>query len=215
MYNLLKIFLLLSNFVCLISACQYSKHNQLKNCSSCFTNKSDIKPVIQNNNALKFKANITVMKNNFTGILLVKETDSLHQHIVFVNELGMKLFDFNVSNNTVEATYVFAPMNKPAFVEALKRNMKHLFLIGAYNQPSQKCKSTLQNVISTKTGQYHYFFNVNNEGVLATQTVFYKKKLESKIEYKYDTNNQSYSEIACRQKGFGNISIELQQLITE
>lgn len=215
MCRLPKIFLLLSSFVFFVTACKYSKYNHLKDCSGLVTDRSNLIPVIQNNNTLKFKANIGIMNNNFSGIMLVKATDSLHQHIVFVNELGMKLFDFNVSNNFVEATYVFSPMNKPALVTALKRNMKHLLLIGMDHQLSQKCAKDSNKIIKTTREKYHYFFKVTNEGHLKNQDVFFKKKLESTIEYSYDTNTQSYSNILCRQNGYGNISIELQQLITE
>ena len=209
-----KIFLLLSSFTFLFSACQYSKFNRLKNCSDSVLTSENITPVIQSSTTMKFKANIGVMKNNFSGIVLIKQTDSIHQHIVFVNELGMKLFDFSVENNIVNATYVFAPMNKPALVEALKRNMKHLLLIGVYHKPAKKCLESDQELFKALNEKHSYFF-VTNKNKLKTQYVFYKKKVEAKIDYTFDNNTQSYSSIFCKQQGFGNISIELQQLITE
>lgn len=215
MRRLPKIFLLLSSTLLLFTACRYSKLNNTKNCSTENLTSELILPVIQNTNVIKFKANIGVMKNNFSGIILVKETDPLHQHIVFVNELGMKLFDFNIASGEVNATYVFEPINKPALVDALKRNMKHLLLIGLYNKPSQKCSNENQTVFNIQNEDHHYFFSISDKNKLQRQQVFYKKKLESTIEYRFDANSNSYSSIICRQKGFGNITIELQQLITE
>src|ERR1700752_1207524 len=215
MHQLPKIFLLLSSVLLFFSACRYPKLNRTKNCSTEKLTSSQITPVIESSNTIKFKANIGVMKNNFSGIVLVKQTDSLHQHIVFVNELGMKLFDFNIINNEVNATYVFEPINKPALVDALKRNMKHLLLIGAYNKSSQKCLNENQSLFKTQSKNHYYFFSTTGKNKLQTQYVFYKKKLESKIDYTFDNNSNSYSSIFCKQQGFGNISIELQQLITE
>jgi len=216
MHRLPKIFLLLISSVLLFfSACRYSKLNRANDCSTENVTSNQIIPVIQNNNTIKFKANIGVMKNNFSGIVLVKQTDSLHQHIVFVNELGMKLFNFNVVNNEVNATYVFEPINKPALVDALKRNMKHLLMIGLYNKPSQKCLNENQTLFKTQNENHYYFFSTTDQNKLQTQYVFYKKKLESKIDYTFDHNTNSYSSILCKQKGFGNISIELQRLVTE
>lgn len=215
MHRLLKIFLLLSSVFLFFSACCYSKLNKAENCSTENLTANLIVPVIQSTNTIKFKANIGVMKNNFSGIVLVKQADSLHQHIVFVNELGMKLFDFNVVSGEVNATYVFEPMNKPALVDVLKRNMKHLLLIDVYNKSSQKCMKGEQALFKTQHENHNYFFLSKTNGSLQTQYVFYKKKLESTIEYTFDINSNSYASILCKQKGFGNITIELQQLITE
>lgn len=215
MPQLLKIFLLLSSSLLLFTTCRYSKLDKNKDCSFENLTSKHIIPVIQNANTIKFKANIGVMKNNFSGIILVKQTDSLNQHIVFVNELGMKMFDFAVLNNEVNAVYVFEPMNKPVLVDALKRNMKHLLLIGIYNKPSQKCLDGNQPMFRIQNENHHYFFSLKDKNKMQTQHVFYKKKLESTIDYQFDTNSNTYSSIFCKQKGFGNISIELQQLITE
>ena len=214
MLQLPKIALLLSSLLFLF-ACQYKRLNRSQNCAGIALTSELITPVIQNTNTVKFNANMGVMNNNFSGIVLVKETDSLHQHIVFVNELGMKMFDFTVLNNEINATYVFGPMNKPAFVEALKRNMKHLLLLGVWGRSSNKCSKENEIVFKLQNEKYSYFLCVSNTNKLQTQYVFYKKKLESKIEYVFDDNQKAYTKIVCKQKGFGNINIELQQLITE
>lgn len=205
MRRLPKLYLLLSS-VLLLAGCCISKYNHLT-CEKKLITEQDIVPVIKPVVALKYKATIDVLKNHLSGLLIVKQTDSLTRHIVFVTELGMKMFDFEAKANEINAVYVFDPLNKPKLVASLKRNFNNMLLLNAYGNTAMKCND---GVFSIKKDKHKWFYTTltqNKEVIL--QETFYKRKRESKIEYVYDSNNKTYSSIKCKQYGIIKFYFEL------
>ena len=89
-----KLYLLLSSLLFLgVISCRISKYNH-SNCDEVGLTARFLLPIVKQNNPLKYKATIDVLKNHLTGILIVKQTDSVATHFIFVTELGMKMFDF-------------------------------------------------------------------------------------------------------------------------
>ncbi|PLX13192.1 MAG: hypothetical protein C0598_04200 [Marinilabiliales bacterium] len=82
-------------------------------------NNTDLKvPTIFNGKLIKalYKANLIVMGNELSGLLLLKKTNPSEYRIVFMSELGLKYFDFGV-NYTKEKPeftnyYLLSPMQR-------------------------------------------------------------------------------------------------------
>jgi hypothetical protein len=99
----------------------------------------------------KYKTTIDVLKNHLSGILLVKQTSDDTTCITFVSELGMKYFDFIITEDSVNARYVFEPLNKPLVINALKNNFKNIFLLNFKIEAKANKKSyVLQKIKDTK-----------------------------------------------------------------
>src|SRR6478735_1040855 len=97
MSRLPKAYLLLSSVLILVfGSCRISKYKHLKQCNAVVFNAGHVLPVLKNTNSVKYKATIDVLKNHFSGLVILKQTDSVSQHIVFITELGLKMFDFEV-----------------------------------------------------------------------------------------------------------------------
>lgn len=211
-----KLYLLLSSLLFLvIVSCRISKFKNYNGDRVGITHVL-ITPVLSSNQPLKFKATIDVLKNHLTGILIVKQTDSAAAHFVFVTELGMKMFDFVYKDNRMEAAYVFEPLNKPKLINSLMRDLEDMFLFKIINQSSVRCE--------TKNGSVFYyldlaprelksiFFTTDTLNHIITQEIFNRRKKSSLINYTYNANTQSYSQIKCIQYGFVKIHIELNEI---
>lgn len=174
-------------------------------------NESDLAPVLPASGMVKYKTSIDVLKNHLTGLLVVKKTDSLTTRIVFVTELGMKMFDFEARNQTIEAIYVFDPLNKPVLVGALKRNFNNLLLLNAYRQETGKCSKGNTQIYQIKDGESKRYFTVEDAGTHAAllQETFHKRKHESRTEYAYDKTTGLYSRIKTKQYGLIKFYFEL------
>lgn len=174
-------------------------------------NESDLAPVLPASGMVKYKTSIDVLKNHLTGLLVVKKTDSLTTRIVFVTELGMKMFDFEARNQTIEAIYVFDPLNKPVLVDALKRNFNNLLLLNAYRQETGKCSKGNTQIYQIKDGESKRYFTVEDAGTHAAllQETFHKRKHESRTEYTYDKTTGLYSRIKTKQYGLIKFYFEL------
>ena len=137
MHLFLKVALLLSSIL-FVSGCRISKYNH-RNCDKISLTKDLITPVFKPSSTLIYNATIDVLKNHLTGLIILKQTDSITKHIVFVTELGMKMFDFELKNNEINTAYVFNPLNKPKLIEALKRNFSNMFLFNEEEKNGIEC----------------------------------------------------------------------------
>lgn len=213
------IFLLLSSFFCLLfSSCKISKYKRL-DCVNIPLTENNIYPVIKPNKVLKYNASIDVLKNHLTGLLIIKQTDSLTKHVVFVTELGMKMFDLEVKSMEINAAYVFEPLNKPALIDAIKRNFNNMLLLDIYGKNASFCGSRKGVVYGITSGKTKRFFSSvskqTNNNAIELQETFHKNKKESKIDYLYNPQSQQYSQIKCKQYGLIKFYFELNELKTE
>lgn len=178
-------------------------------------NEGDLAPVMPSSGLVKYKTSIDVLKNHLTGLLIVKKTDSLTTRIVFVTELGMKMFDFEAKDNHINAVYVFDPLNKPLLIEALKRNFNNLLLLNAYRQETGKCSKGNRQVFQIKDAKDKCYYTVDpgTHAVLLQET-FHKRKRESRTEYAYDKVTGLYSRINTKQYGLVKFYFELNAIPT-
>lgn len=205
---------LINILFCGIVSCNINKYNHLERSGKKIVSEQQIRPVIEGNSiALKYKASIDVLKYHFSGIVVVKQTDSITKHIVFVTELGMRIFDFEMKDTIFNTIFVFDPINKPQLVSALKTNFKNIFLLDVYNKPAcighNKQKKLFYKLSTQKEKR---FFVVTDTNKLAVQETFHKRKRSSTIHYNYSNTTHSYTEIFCKQYGIIKFYFTLNQL---
>lgn len=205
-----KIILLLSSFFSfLFTSCQVSKYDKL-NYDKIVFNEQYITPVVDKNNTLKYNTTIDVLTKHLSGILVIKQLDSITTRIVFVTELGMKMFDFEAKENKVRILYIFEPLNKPKIVESLKRNFGNMLLLDIYNTnggvSSIKNKQTVYELFNKP---HKRFFEIDNSKKLLIQKEFKNKKRISKINYLFDEESKQYTSIICKQYGLVKFKFEL------
>lgn len=216
MQRFLKLYLLLSSFL-LLTGCSISKYNHLK-CESTDLQANPIIPVIKPTVVSKYKTSIDILKNHITGLLIIKQIDSVTTRLVFVTELGMKMFDFEAKNGVMNAIYVFEPLNKPRLIEALKRNFNNIFLLNLnniYNATSCKNKNFSQLVFNKEAKEKWYYSGEKKDRqfILSLQETFHNRKRTSKINYTFNTNTQTYSLIKCKQCGLIKFYFELNEIL--
>ena len=125
----------------------------------------------------KYKATIDVLNKHFSGIVIVKKTDSVSTHVVFITELGMKMFDFEKKDADINAVFVFEPLNKPKLVSVLKNNFKNMLLLDAYDKEVKTGTThNKQKVYELLNRSEKRYFVVSEPNQLATQAIFYKRR---------------------------------------
>lgn len=178
-------------------------------------------PVILPGKATTYKASIDVLKNHLTGLLIVKQTDSVTTHIVFVTELGMKMFDFEARDHVLKAVYVFEPLNKPALINALLRNFSNMFLLNAQGHIFTECRGRRFDRVVQMRGEkesWYYGGKAGPPGELfpLVQETFYRGRRSTKTEYVTDSfgTTQRYSRITAKQYGIVKFYFELNAIST-
>lgn len=85
-----------------------------------------------------YKAQINVIGNYLSGLLLIKKMPDNSTRILFSNEMGFKFFDFGFSKDSgFKVYYVLKKMNRKAVIKTLRKDfelvlMQHLDSSNAY-----------------------------------------------------------------------------------
>lgn len=214
MRQLPKPYLLLSSFVLFIfiSSCRISKFKHPTECNRVVITTAAFNPILKETTATKFKASIDVLKNHLTGIIIVKQTDSVSTHIIFVTEIGMKMFDFEWKNNEIKAVYVFEPLNKSTLINALLTNFKSMFLLDVYNKPAAWCNNkNIKSYYELEGYKHRYIIADSLKGVIS-QNIFNKNRKTCFINYNFAIETNSYTQIKCTQFGLVKIRTELNKI---
>lgn len=207
-YLLLSSFFLFSFFV----SCQISKFKQPKQCNRVVITNSAFEPVLNKNKATKYKGSIDVLKNHLTGIIIVKQTDSASTHIIFVTEIGMKMFDFEWKNNEMKAAYVFEPLNKPTLIKALLSNFKQMFLLDVFDKNAGHCSNKKVKSYYEVEGYKHRYIIADSLKGISSQNIFNKNRKSCFINYTFVPETNTYTQINCTQFGLVKIRTELNKI---
>jgi len=159
-----------------------------------------------------YKGKIDVYGNYFGGIFIVKKIGRLHHRIVLTTELGNKIFDFELQNDSYKVNYILEELDRKIIINTLKRDFQllvkeHTIVKKKYkNDPyiiyqSQHKKQLNFYFINKDTGKLEKLVNtskrkektiVNFESInkkLAQRIVIEHKNIKLKIELKYLDNN--------------------------
>jgi hypothetical protein len=166
-----------------------------------------IKPVIPETSAVKYKASLDVINKHFSGLIILKQTDPETRHLVFITELGMRMFDFEMKGDSMRPVFVFEALNKPKLVNALLRNFETILLVDWFNKSAEIKEKSGKELLHLKDKKHHLFLFRNAEQYVTEQRVFNKRKKETRTIY---SNN--YNSIKLKQYGFVKLFIELEKI---
>lgn len=196
--------LCLSSFILLVAACSPTFSYQKKG-GKVVTN-SEVNPIVQDS-ALLFKAKIKLYNKYYSGLIFLKQTDSVSSHLVFVTELGMKMFDYEIQNNQFKLVYVFEPLNKPRILNLLESDFKLMLLQDLLNHEAEIFE---KNGSIYKIDKSYYYANKSSKNI---EKINVKNGLLSGIKVKYSNSDSIAAEnIQLKHKGFINLSIELTKI---
>ncbi len=66
-----------------------------------------------------YTTTIDLYKNHFSGISIIKYEGNETYRVVFLNEMGMKFFDFRIGRDTSEILQIFSALDKKALTNIL------------------------------------------------------------------------------------------------
>lgn len=198
-----------SVFALILSAC--SPVSGYKLIGPSVISELQVKPVIDKYTSLLYKAKIDLYSRHYSGLILLKHTDPGTDHLTFVTEIGMKMFDFEIRDNTFKLVYVFEPLNQPRIIQLLESDMKLILLQNLLNKEAQSYQKKDKLIYKIKN-DYRYFYKINPgtttvEKILARGALFTKKK----VTYFYN-DDLTTRRIILKHKGLIRLKIELNRL---
>lgn len=81
-----------------------------------------------------YKTTIDVLKNHFSGLMVMKAMDSSTHRVVMITEVGLKIFDLEFSHGKEPVVhYIMEPLNRKMLIKTLKNDIG--LLIADYSVP--------------------------------------------------------------------------------
>lgn len=170
----------------------------------------NVSPIIPKTNSLRFKTKIDLYATHFSGILIVKQTDSLTQRMTFVNEIGMKLFDFEVQKNELKPVYIFDAINKKSLVTMLSNDLQLVFLINLFNHEAKVYEKEKRHIFKNNNPKTSYYFS-NEANTIESISIRGAFRTKIKTTFTYSAS-QNLEEIYLRHNGFFPLKMRLSLL---
>ena len=127
---------------------------------------------------LVFKSSLQLSKQNFSGLLVIKQTAPGEYRTIFTTETGFKVFDFTIKNDSYTINYAVGALNKKFIASRLAYTVQAMLLReispGGFHVSDTE-NYTLQ---SYSAGKYVYELsrNKNSGEKVHGQTVYVKGK---------------------------------------
>jgi hypothetical protein len=185
--------LVLSSFILfLVCSCSLS-HHAIQNQDSDIP---DLKPVFWfqcDTGHFLFNAKIHLLKNNYNGIIVIRcFPDDVHR-IVFINTVGLKIFDIEHTNgNNYVIHYLLEVLNRKGLVKTLKNDLDLLLmnrLKGINPQILQK-KSAEKTIFKYANAGQKFYLTLSDETGIKQQ-VIQKTGLPKKVRVDYYGNKRT------------------------
>jgi len=175
--------LLIVVLLLIFASCSHKTTNNLKQTDLKFIDTVSIFP---KGKSLIYKTGIDFGKKHFSGITIIKKTDSI-SNVVFINELGMKMFNFSFNSATGDFSvkYILEVLNRKILIKTLENDYRILLQIFEQN---------------TKT---KIFSSDNNKHLIK------KVKYRKNIYYRYDTESKKINFISEKNSFYNILKIYL------
>ena len=125
-----------------------------------------------------FKSEIDYGEHRFTGLLMVKEMEVDLFRAVFTTELGLKIFDLEITPERMVVKDCYEPLNRQRLINLVEQDLRLLFMIGI------------------KKGKFHIF-----ERAAANQTLYRTNIGGNKYYYLEENVTGNIIEMVKRHKG--------------
>ncbi len=148
--------------ILLLSSCSISFHGNLQKIEKRQLNSGELKSVFNDGfNKVLFKARIQLYNKYFSGLLFIKSIENNTIRIVFVTEIGIKIFEFEFINNDFNVHYCLEMFNKKAILKTLEKDIKLLLMNNLVNEKvkifeDKKSKNKVYKL--KKNGKSNYYF---------------------------------------------------------
>lgn len=172
--------------------------------------KNQVLPVINPNQALLYKTNIQLYDKRYSGLLLLKQTDDKIAHLTFVTEIGMKMFDYEITDSSFKLISIFEPINQERITTTLENDMKLILLYQLYIGESTHFVKDSSSIYRIKDDR-RYFYTVGVDKTIRHirgKGLFFNKIL---IQYLIGEDLKP-REIKLKHKGLIRLKINLKRI---
>jgi len=158
----MKSLLLNSLLIMLLVACSTSRYAKLNKIEE-LTLKGQEIPVFfaDTTDKILYKSSVNIYGNYLSGLTLFKRLPDSSIRVVFMNELGIKIFEFEFKNNEFKKVFCLEQLDRPSIINTIKSDLEILLFQSFINQKSIifNDKENLYRIYRTRFGEFfNYYF---------------------------------------------------------
>ena len=152
--------------ILLLSSCSISFHGNLQRIEKRQLNTGELKSVFNDGfNKVLFKTQIQLYNKYFSGLLFIKSIGDNTKRIVFVTELGIKIFEFEFQNEHLEVYHCLEMFNKKVILKTLEKDINLLLMndLSADKVKIFKDKKNGHKVYKLKKNNQNNYYYIDTE----------------------------------------------------
>ncbi len=169
----MKNLILSSLLILLMSGCSFNVFNGYHKTEKRIPTDKELNSIFSSDtNAIIFQTSINVLKNHFSGLMIIKPLPDQCYRVIFLTEVGIKLFDMEFVSITKKSEdgfklhYCMDALNRKPIIKMLKNDIGLLLMNNLQKQ--EECK-VLQDKnhqysilkIKNKCKKQYYFYTKN------------------------------------------------------
>jgi hypothetical protein len=123
-----------------------------------------------------FKTDIQIRNKRISGLMVFKQTATGVWRIVFINEIGMKFFDFRLDRNSFEIIECYPGLKRGKILSLLERDFRLLLIPPEHPVPVHERKERENTVVFLeRSGNRHdwYLYYLSVQSLLPERTESY------------------------------------------
>ncbi len=168
-------YLLVISFIIISIGCSKSPYSSLQKSDADKLCIAKFKPLFT---SILYNTKIDVVGKHLSGLLLFKTMPDSSIRVVFTNEMGAKLFDFEYRNSGFKSLYCISQLNKKIVIRQLKEDIGYL-IMDAINFSSASVKQNNNQLyfeFANKKTKTYYITDDNCLKLLRIENVSKNKK---------------------------------------
>jgi hypothetical protein len=155
--------ILISLLVFLFSACHFSVCRSYKRVKSDAINRNIDSYFCNTDSSYLYQSEIRFMKNYYSGMMVIKHQSDSVSRVVFLTEMGIKVFDFEIRNplkykDYYKVFYIMEPMSKKIIQKTLANDLGLLLQNAGESDKKYYISKNNQNVVKIKNNCKHFFY---------------------------------------------------------
>lgn len=139
-----------------------------------------------------YKAEIQLMKNYYSGIIAVKPMDDTVHRVVFITEMGIKIFDYEFKNplqykEYYKIHYMMEPLSKKIIQKTLANDLGILLQNADHNTRKLFSDNKNQKIVKVNNRGLRFFYifgrdSENYNKILIKSALFKKAEVEFSVK---------------------------------
>ena len=135
-----------------------------------------------------YQANIDVVGNHLSGLLLIKRMPDSSMRLVFSNEIGFKFFDFEFAKDGAFKAYsIMKQMDKKPVIKTLRKDFELLIMenLDSTTMQVRRDSNLVYYTFPQSSGYYHYITNIAGDSLVRMERASKRKPVVRVIAQNY------------------------------